>query len=354
MENHERTGRGTSHPTFLPESDPLRIFAVVAVIALHASAVRVVHLPNIETTSWWNAHVVDSLCRWAVPVFIMLSGALNLDPARDYSLARFYTKRFSRVVIPLLVWASIYYWWSAYSYHMTIDWNFIKESLHSGLVYNHLYFLFIIIGLYMFTPAIKPLTQFLPQWILWFLVLVLLYYTTTGTLFSHLPMNAFTRFLPYLLFFLIGYLLRSANFSYAWSVFFFGTYLAASLPIIYITGAAAEAFGRDDYRTFAMYSHFHILVFVQSISVYLLMKSLFSRERHNRFRWFLSWAAPASFGIYLIHVIFLNIIKVYTDALDETSMMLVISLEVIGVFIISTVIIKFILKMPYLRIIVGS
>lgn len=354
MDKHKTTDNNGCQPSFLLEADPLRVFAVLAVIALHASAVRVVHLPTVESSSWWIANAVDSLCRWAVPVFVMLSGALNLDPARDYSLKKFYTKRFSRVVIPLVVWASIYYWWSAYSYQMTVDWEFIKDSLYSGLLYNHLYFLFIIIGLYVLTPVIKKLTRSLPDYVLWFFVLAFLYYTTMGTFFSHVPMNAFTRFLPYLLFYLLGYLLRSVHFSFSWGLFFFVGYLVASLQIIYITGLMAEAFGRDDHRTFAMYSHFHILVFIQSVSVYLLIKSLFSRGRNSRFRWFLAWASPAAFGVYLIHVIFLNIIKGYTDALEGGNLLLLIGFEVISVFIISTLIIKFVMKVPYIRAAVGS
>ena len=75
--------------TFLKYSDGLRVFSIIAVIMLHTSAVRVANWPQIESVTWW---VFDSMCRWAVPVFIMLSGALILDLDRPDTLSSFYKK----------------------------------------------------------------------------------------------------------------------------------------------------------------------------------------------------------------------------------------------------------------------
>src|SRR3954464_13783280 len=101
VEAHESPARHRAG--FLLYPDGMRTVAIVAVIALHTSGVRVSNSPSIETVEWWTGHVIDSLCRWCVPVFIMLSGALLLDPDRHETPFHFYRKRFSRVVIPLLV-----------------------------------------------------------------------------------------------------------------------------------------------------------------------------------------------------------------------------------------------------------
>ena len=57
--------------------DYLRVFASVAIILLHVTAqnIRYVELAGTE----WNIYnICNSASRWAVPVFVMISGALFL------------------------------------------------------------------------------------------------------------------------------------------------------------------------------------------------------------------------------------------------------------------------------------
>lgn len=144
----------------------------------------------------------------AVPIFIMLSGALIMDLNRPYSLGSFYKKRFIRIGIPFLFWAGFYYYWSYKSYGMEITPEFIKNSLGQGLTYNHLYFIFIILGLYAVVPILRFLLQNIPLWGIWILVATLFVISSNGILFRYLPMNGLTRFVPYLSYFFMGYLMR--------------------------------------------------------------------------------------------------------------------------------------------------
>jgi surface polysaccharide O-acyltransferase-like enzyme len=71
--------------------DLIRTFAIVLVILLHASIEQV---PAIVTgvnsdvvVQWWSVNIYDSLARPCVPLFVMLSGALLLQPSKvDESL----------------------------------------------------------------------------------------------------------------------------------------------------------------------------------------------------------------------------------------------------------------------------
>ena len=56
---------------------------------------------------WWVGNVADSLVRFAVPVFLMLSGATMLG--KEYSLTDFYKKRFLRVFLPFVFWLGMYW-----------------------------------------------------------------------------------------------------------------------------------------------------------------------------------------------------------------------------------------------------
>ncbi len=63
-------------------------------------------------------------------------------------------KRFSKVVIPLLGWSAIYSVFKTNSIYSIFTIEFVKELL-SGNVYFHLYFLYILIGLYVITPILR-------------------------------------------------------------------------------------------------------------------------------------------------------------------------------------------------------
>lgn len=82
----------------------LNIVAALAVVFLHANGVY--HLrPGGHT--WISACFIESFFYPAVPVFFMLSGATLLNFTERYSVAEFFRKRATRVLIPFLAWTAI-------------------------------------------------------------------------------------------------------------------------------------------------------------------------------------------------------------------------------------------------------
>ena len=66
--------------------DLLRCVAAVAVIAIHVLA------PYLPFNEWFTAVGVNGVTRWAVPVFILITGALMLSDTRPFD-AKYYVKR---------------------------------------------------------------------------------------------------------------------------------------------------------------------------------------------------------------------------------------------------------------------
>lgn len=91
--------------------DNSRIIAIYAVVFLHVSA-GVVIGNDVGTEYWWVGNVYDSAVRWCVPVFVMISGALLLDPNKQEDLATFYTKRLSRILVPIIFWSAFFLAWA--------------------------------------------------------------------------------------------------------------------------------------------------------------------------------------------------------------------------------------------------
>ena len=110
----EHTSQPTNEVITLPV-DLIRTVAIILVILLHAA---IEPNPNLGLMSpagvqlWWISNVYDSISRTAVPLFIMLTGALLLTPTKtNESLRVFFKKRWNRIGIPVLFWGAIFFAW---------------------------------------------------------------------------------------------------------------------------------------------------------------------------------------------------------------------------------------------------
>lgn len=82
--------------------DILNILAIIAVVSLHMNGI--VHInPNIR--AWNTSLLVECIMYWAVPVFMMISGATLMNYREKYDTKTFFKKRFMKVFIPFIFWA---------------------------------------------------------------------------------------------------------------------------------------------------------------------------------------------------------------------------------------------------------
>ncbi|HWZ16350.1 MAG TPA: acyltransferase family protein [Mucilaginibacter sp.] len=160
----------------------LRLIALYAVIILHCTAPLLMQYGKVPLSDWLMADFLNAIVRFAVPVFVMVTGALLLR--REYEIADFLKKRLVRVLIPFFFWSLVYVWYSWYNEEITFTagiWANIRVVLHAlkyGSSY-HLWYVYMLIGLYFFIPVIgkfvrhateKEILYFL---IMWFVVMML-------------------------------------------------------------------------------------------------------------------------------------------------------------------------------------
>ncbi|GAB4461904.1 MAG: hypothetical protein Kow0070_20170 [Anaerolineales bacterium] len=86
--------------------DYLRVFAILAVITGHVIADFYGLFGKVGAAEWWLSNVLGILARSAVPVFVMVSGALLLG--KSYSIGAFYKKRALRLIPPIIFWNLVY------------------------------------------------------------------------------------------------------------------------------------------------------------------------------------------------------------------------------------------------------
>lgn len=123
---------------------------------------------------WWTSTVYKSFTLSCVPLFIMLSGALLLQPSKLHESIRFFLKkRVKRIGLAFIFWSLIYLGWAFFISNtpFTLN-NFIEGSLFSIFSgsYYHFWFLYLIIGLYLLTPILRAIVAYDSQKILKYLI----------------------------------------------------------------------------------------------------------------------------------------------------------------------------------------
>lgn len=139
--------------------DLLRIACLAGVIALHVGAMYSGKLPE-ETrySSKIAADILHFATRFAVPCFVMLSGAFLLSDDKNMDYVYFYKKSARKLGIPLVIFscfAFLYreagiYMHNGICYEMRIP---IVEWLQ-GSPFYHLWYMYMLTGLYLLVPVL--------------------------------------------------------------------------------------------------------------------------------------------------------------------------------------------------------
>jgi surface polysaccharide O-acyltransferase-like enzyme len=191
--------------------DFARVAGMVAVVAAHvfAPAIRF-DLTDQNSPAWWAAMAIDALSRFCVPLFLAISGALLLAPRAGLPSAEFYRRRVHRIGIPLVVWCAFYLALRSLTTRDGLTRMQAAREVLDGGVYYHLYFLFVLAGLYALTPFLRVIVLHASQRMLVAFVAVLLVLGALDqaavVLLESEQGNAATRFLPYMGYFVGGLL----------------------------------------------------------------------------------------------------------------------------------------------------
>src|SRR5680860_1375453 len=96
----------------------IRTVAIIGVVLLHAAgrytitSPQLANLTSTQLTSWSFVTFYQSIAvTTGVPLFLMLTGALLLEPTKTESLTVFFRKRWVRIGLPLMFWGTIYLVW---------------------------------------------------------------------------------------------------------------------------------------------------------------------------------------------------------------------------------------------------
>lgn len=131
--------------------DRIRATAIIFVILIHSCGILLLH-PEMPSAVWVNA-ALTSLVNTAVPLFLMLSGTLLLG--KEEPLGTFLRKRFSRILLPFVIWSLVFYLVLNPPRSLSCLWDFPWKLLTGG-IHGIYWFVYMIIGLYLLTPLLRP------------------------------------------------------------------------------------------------------------------------------------------------------------------------------------------------------
>jgi len=317
--------------------DNSRIIAILAVIVVHvADSVMSHHV--FASEFWWFGNMYDSAVRWCVPVFVMISGALLLDPGKKETLSLFFKKRFSRIMLPVLFWSAFFLFWlwfKAVLIGESVPANVMLGKLLSGQPHYHMWFLYMLLGLYLFTPFFRMIIAIATRKELMFLVFCQFIFAGINALnvnfFALSFVNWFLYYIPY---FFAGYLIRQSD-------FYPPTWL---LWVGLTTSIMLTSLGR--YYSGYYYSYLSITVIPMSICIMYLLKR-WDKPVYNQS--FTRNLAMLSFGIYLVHPVVLEIINYHGHESLQLHPLFSIPVLVVITFVLSWFGAWLIHQIPFLR-----
>jgi surface polysaccharide O-acyltransferase-like enzyme len=290
----------------------LRILATYAVITGHV-AIGLTREMRPFTADWWLGGWVFYLAHFSIGVFVMISGALLLGNERGESALQFYGRRLYRVGIPLVFWTAVYL-----AVRQVVDGEHVTAGAIARLIltgepYYHLWFLYMIAGLYLVTPALRTFVRHAsPRERIFAIVLIMVLanaYFQADVLLWNNRRSIFTAFIPFIGYYLCGYELRRIDPTKIPSGF---PSLAVMVSAIYITAftpAFLERQGGVEARY--VFDFFSLPMVLLSVGIFwaAYMHDTSTEPPQGLRKTALEWVASATLGIYVLHPLMLGYLK---------------------------------------------
>ena len=337
--------------------DLLRIISAVAVVVIHVSAKKFDAAP-VSSSQFIAFDLYDSLSRWAVPVFVMISGMFMLDESKVFSIKKLYTKNILRIATAFAFWSAAYT-----VYNRMFEKKGLAETAKEFIFgQNFMWFLFMIAALYAFSPFLRKITEsktasryFIAVFTVLIIALPTLIRFTNGGYFdevskisdeqTHLHLILGIDGILYSGYFVLGHYLSKTELSrktrtaiYALGVLSF--FATAGLTYFY-----SLKMGKPDYRFFN-YLNFNVLL--ESTAVFVLLSNIKLNPGEKTKKLILN-LSKYSFGVYLIHPLFIDILNRHGLSTSSFNPFVSVIALALIVYFVSLIISAIINQMPLLK-----
>lgn len=313
--------------------DIMKIFAVTAVVLIHASSKFVEDAAVFASSDFFFANTFNAISRFAVPVFTMISGALMLNEEKELPTRLIFSKYIKTIVYIFLFWSLLY----TIEFAVIVPMNkgrtihLDKVLLYFVQGHYHLWYLFMIIGLYISTPILKQFVRrdnektvlyflkvgFIVQGVVPFIVQLIKTFDDKS-LSETVGLFSMDIFLGFSFYYVLGWYLH--NF----------TLKKKTRNIIYILGAVSVVFSVA--FTFFMsvnqgkpylitYKNFYFNNVLYSAAIFLFFKQIFAGKRFSEGSGrIIKYISSLTFGVYIIHPFFIEAVRTTFSSMKNQSL----------------------------------
>ena len=342
--------------------DLIRVFACYLVMQTHAGELYYIGDKGVlikDKKNIWPG-IFNSLARICVPLFIMISGYLLLPMKTDY--ITFLKKRFTRISFPFIIFCILYdifFYFKGDIDMKSMIMNIPKIFINYGTELGHLWYMYMIMGIYLFIPIISPWIKmaqkedFYYYFIIWFFSLFNVYiHYIYPEIWGESYWNNTSLFQSFI-----------GNFGYA----VLGAFIKIHLKnynlyilgiILYLIGSGITMLGyfyrrptAETCKEIELTWHFNTInVALATFGMFLLLRKIECNNKKITF--IFNDIALKSYGMYLTHIFFLLFFKYLFDATNQHPEWCIFIIAFLT-FIISYLSVKAISYIPYSEYLIG-
>lgn len=294
--------------------DILRFVSICAVVMIHISS-------RLQTDPFAQAFVTgnifNSVSRFAVPVFMMITGALLLDEKRDISYKNVFSKYINRALLLFVLWSAAYTLLFQILTPLKNGASPVFSDVATSFLkgHYHMWYLYSLVGFYAVLPLFRKLTKkgnekkVLTAIIILVIIQSLLPLADLAvkqkvgfSLMAIYAQSGIRTLLGFHFYFLLGWLLSTVKMKRGatYTLYFLGG-LSLFVTVIF-TQLISQKKGIAYTK---LYDNLYLNTVVFSVAVFVLFRNLFKNKK--RIHPFIFSASKLSFGIYILHPIILEI-----------------------------------------------
>jgi len=327
--------------------DILKSLAIFSVVFIHVFALgEISQIKGITISSF------AEIFKFAVPIFIMISGALLLNRNYD-SISSFLKRKYTRLIPPYLLWILFVIFALIYpplSNHNPIDLSIVYTTIFN---FPHAWYFWLMIGVYLLIPVLNEFIKTddikASKYIVSIFILSSILYQTLVIFkaYTFLDLSFFISPIGYLC---LGYLLSRYEFKNTNLV------LIASILLFIIT-STIKVINADSPEVILIFSNLpvgfaslmdiSIFRIVQAGSLFLIIKYL--PFKLSKIKKIITSISRSSYGIYLVHIsINLLVFNFVPVTGSGTKVFLTLLIGTFVVFLISWIIVLITSRIPYI------
>ena len=334
--------------------DIFRIVAIFFVVFVHLAAQ---HWADVDVSSraWFAFNLYCTTGKWSVPIFVMISGALFLG--RDVSISAILKKNVARIATVFLFWSGCYALIDLVFRHAPL--SVVLSQFITG--HYHLWFLYMIVGLYLLIPLLRPIVQnetltryflllaFVFTFLLPQLALFLSFVSYQASAVIHTVIMYSYCFFPlgFTAYFIGGYYLSRRDFSRREEIILYCIGAAGLLVSVFAPVALSRAQGAPS-DIFYTYNSLNVLCTSVPIFVFAKQHLNFPCMGERAYA-LLRKMSKYSFGVYLVHPMVIELLQHFGIDTFSCNAFFSVPLLAVFVFAVSTAISALLNAIPVIK-----